>query len=163
LLTAGELNGCLKERVEKLADVFASALLLPSEHLLSALSARVEGKKISFESLVEIAREFDVSIDALLWRLVNLGRLDAAGVKKILNSVALRAIDRANFSLSESPPELPERFVRLCFLAYRQGKLGLMKLGEFLEKNVVDLATEVAEAGAEVPTGEQTEIAVVGC
>jgi XRE family transcriptional regulator, fatty acid utilization regulator len=163
LLTANELKDCGKEQTEKLANVFASGLLLPSEHLMAALSARMDSGKVSFESLIEIAREFDVSIDALLWRLVNLGRLESNKAKELLGSNMLRAIDKASFPTWEKPERLPERYVRLCFLAYRQGKIGLAKLAEFLETSILDLAEQVREAGAELATGEQAEIAVAGC
>ena len=163
LLTANELKECGKEQIEKLANVFASALLLPSEHLTAAVSAKVESGKLSFESLIEIAREFDVSVDALLWRLVNLGRLESGTVKEVLASSTLRAIDKASFPLWERPERLPERYVRLCLLAYRQGKIGLAKLAELLESSILDLADQVQDTGAELATGEQAEIAVAGC
>jgi hypothetical protein len=104
-----------------------------------------------------------VSIDALLWRLVDLGRLPEERVREALSSNGLRAIDKASFPRWESPPTLPERFVRLCYLAYRQGKIGLAKLAEFLETSLVDLAEEIGEERAEISDGEQTNIAVAGC
>jgi XRE family transcriptional regulator, fatty acid utilization regulator len=163
LLTQDQLNDCEKEHVEKLANVFASALLLPSEHLLGTIDTRLEDSKISYENLVETAREFGVSIDALLWRLVNIGRLESDAVKEALASSNLRAIDKASFPRWNRQPSIPERYVRLCFLAYRQGKLGLAKLAEFLETSIVDLAEQVQETEAGLATGEQTEIAVAGC
>ncbi len=160
LLVKDQLASCEKAQVEMLADVFASALLLPSEHVLSVFGERLDAGKISFERLVEVAREFGVSIDALLWRLVNLGRLETDAVKKALANKTLRAIDRASFPTWNTASRLPERYVRLCFLAYRQGKIGLAKLAEFLETNIIDLAQYVQETGAELADGEQTEIAV---
>jgi Zn-dependent peptidase ImmA (M78 family)/transcriptional regulator with XRE-family HTH domain len=163
LLTANELKECDKEQIEKLANVFASALLLPSEHLTAAVSAQVDSGKLSFESLVEIAREFDVSVDALLWRLVNLGRLESNSVKEVLANSTLKAIDKASVPVWGKPERLPERYVRLCLGAYRQGKIGLAKLAEFLETSILDLADQVQDTGAELATGEQAEIAVAGC
>jgi Zn-dependent peptidase ImmA (M78 family)/transcriptional regulator with XRE-family HTH domain len=163
LLTANQLDSCNKEQAEKLANVFASALLIPSEHVLATVEARQEGTKISYDDLVEIAREFDVSIDALVWRLVNLRRLDQDTAREALASAMLRALDKASFPKWETVPRLPDRFVRLCFLAYRQGKIGLAKLAEFLETNIVDLAEQVQETGVGLATGEKTEIAVTGC
>jgi Zn-dependent peptidase ImmA (M78 family)/transcriptional regulator with XRE-family HTH domain len=162
LLTTNELSSCGKEQVEKFANVFASALLLPSEHLLGAIDARLEGDKVSYENLVEIAREFGVSIDALLWRLVNLRRLKHETVREVLASDTLRAIDKTSFPKWNSESRVPERYVRLCFLAYRKGKIGLAKLAEFLDTSIVDLAEQVQETGAELADGEQAEIAVAG-
>lgn len=163
LLTTNQLDSCGKEQIEKLANVFAAALLLPSDHLFTTIEARVQGGKISYENLVQTAREFDVSIEALLWRLVNLHRIDHVAVRATLASEVLRAIDRASFPAWGTERQLPERFVRLCFLAYREGKIGLAKLAEFLDASIVDLAEQVQEPGAELATGEQAEIAVAGC
>ena len=162
LLTKNELGTCGKEENEKYANVFASALLLPSEHVLSDLDARLDDGKISYDNLVEIAREFGVSTEALLWRLVNLRRLERESVRRALESNNLRAIDKATFPTWDREPRVPERYVRLCFLAYRQGKIGLAKLAEFLDTNIVDLAEQVQETGAELAAGEQAEITVAG-
>jgi XRE family transcriptional regulator, fatty acid utilization regulator len=163
LLTRDQLSACGKEQIEKLSNVFASALLLPSEHLLSAIDVRLGGGKVSYENLVEIAREFEVSIDALLWRLVNIGRLEAAAVKEALASNSLRAIDKASFPRWEQRSPIPEPYLRLYFLAYHQSKIGLAKLAELLETNIVALADQIHETGVELAPGEQTEIAVAGC
>lgn len=159
LLTVGQLEGCTPDLIEKLANSFASALLLPSEHLLAAIENRLSDQKVSYENLVEIAREFSVSIDALLWRLVSLRRLDQNTVKEALAGGPLRRIDKASFPKWDTAPRLPERFTRLCFLAYRQGKIGLAKMAEFLETNIVELAEQVQETGLEIADGEETEIA----
>src|SRR5256884_9797176 len=55
----------LKDRFEKLANSFASCLLLPAECVLSAFAERLNERKISYADLVEIAREFDVSTEEI--------------------------------------------------------------------------------------------------
>jgi len=150
------------DQCEKLADAFASSLLLPTETLLEMVSARLENGCIAIEKLVEIARDFDVSTEALLWRLVNLGRLEKEAVSGALQSDSFRSVDRA-MRTWDVAPMLPERYVRLCFLAYRKGKLGLAKLAEFLEKSLVDLASEIGEIGTDLPDSADTELAVTGC
>src|SRR2546429_6426779 len=52
-------------RFEKLANSFASCLLLPAECVLSAFAERLNERKISYADLVEIAREFDVSTEEI--------------------------------------------------------------------------------------------------
>jgi len=62
------------------------------------------------------------------------------------------------------PESLPERYVHLCFTAYRAGKIGQAKLAEFLEKSLVDLTEEMKLQKDEDVTGDdQDQIAVVGC
>lgn len=150
---------------EKLADVFASALLLPAEPVFDALSARSEGGKISFSSLVEIACEFEVSIDALVWRLVNLGRLAKADVEGELGPDSqLRRLDRVSRPTTPPPSVgLPERFQRLCFMAYRKGKIGRAKLAEFLETNLVDISEQLDQEDADYVNGAEAKFAVAGC
>jgi XRE family transcriptional regulator, fatty acid utilization regulator len=150
---------------EKLADVFASALLLPAEPVIDAIAARIQDGKISFESLVEIAREIEVSIDALLWRLVNLGRLSKEDVERALSPDSkLRQLDRVSRPKSPHPAVgLPERYIRLCYLAYRKGRIGRSKLAELLETNLIDLSERLDEEEADNINGAETEIAVAGC
>ena len=57
------------EQEEKLATTFASSLLMPSVPFQSAINSRARAGKVSFESLFDIAREFDVSIESVLWRM----------------------------------------------------------------------------------------------
>ena len=150
---------------EKLADVFASALLLPAEPLFDALAARIQDGKITFERLVEIACEFEVSIDALLWRLVNLDRLTKSDVERALSPDSqLRRLDRISRPVSARPPTgFPDRYIRLCHLAYRKGRIGRSKLAELLETNLIDLSERLDKQEADNVNGAETEIAVAGC
>ena len=150
-------------RQEKLADSFASALLLPAEPLLSILRSRMTDGKLSFETLGEIAREFEVSMDALLWRTVNLGVIKKEAVEKAFKNPNLKALDKLN-RVWTKPDSLPERYVRLCYTAYRTGKIGRAKLAEFLETSLVDLMAEMnAQEEEEVTNDGENQIAVVGC
>jgi Zn-dependent peptidase ImmA (M78 family)/transcriptional regulator with XRE-family HTH domain len=150
-------------RQEKLADSFAAALLLPAEPVLSILRSRMTEGKLSFETLVEIAREFEVSIDALLWRTVNLGFTKKEAVEEALQNQKLKALDKIN-RVWTKPDLLPERYVRLCHTAYRMGKIGRAKLAEFLETSLVDLTAEMnAQEEEEVTNDGETQLAVVGC
>lgn len=150
---------------QKIAEVFASALLLPEESLMSAVRTRLDGKKIPLENLVEIASEFDVSIDALLWRLVNLGRLKKLDVQRRLEPHSrLRALDRFSRNPRSATPKpgLPERYVRLCYTAYIKERIGRSKLAEFLEMPLIDLVQHL-DNDVEGLTGAKGEIAVAGC
>jgi Zn-dependent peptidase ImmA (M78 family)/transcriptional regulator with XRE-family HTH domain len=150
-------------RQEKLADSFASALLLPAEPLLSILRSRMTEGKLSFETLGEIAREFEVSMDALLWRTVNLQVIKKESVEEALKNPNLKALDKLN-RVWTRPDPLPERYVRLCHTAFRTGKIGRAKLAEFLETSLVDLVAEMgAQEEEEVSNDGENQIAVVGC
>lgn len=149
---------------EKLADVFASALLLPVEPLIDAISARTKGGRITLNSLVEIACEFQVSIDALVWRLVNLGHLEKTDATTALSAGSqLRQLDRINRPVTPQPAiGLPERYMRLCYLSYRKGRIGRSKLAEFLETSLFDLSEQLDQE-ADYVNGDEIEIAIAGC
>lgn len=149
-----------KERVEQLANVFASQLLLPAELVHEFLAQRTKQGKISYSDLIEAAREFEVSTEALLWRLVNLRKVSREAVQEVLSDEGFRALDRASFPVTEAPPLLPERYVRLCFLAYRKGKLGLAKLADFLETSLVDLAEDISHIEVSAEELEKAQLPV---
>lgn len=121
------------ENEEKLADKFASALLLPEEALRSAVTRRLtDTNKLTTAALFEIARDFDVSIDALLWRLHDLyGSKDRDYTKQRLH--ALRAVaalyeERAH----DDPPARPERFRALAVTTLRAGEMSIGRFAEYL-------------------------------
>jgi Zn-dependent peptidase ImmA (M78 family) len=149
--------------IERYANAFASALLLPAKPLLLSCDSKSSGGKLSFESIVSIAVEFGVSTDALLWRLVNLRRIRRESVESAISSRVLKAIERSSQPQSSyQTSALPDRYVRLAYQAFRLGKIGLAKLAEFLEQGMFELAAQ-QDLQPEMEHGEQAEIAVVGC
>ena len=140
------------EEIEKLANVFASRLLLPADPLLSEFGARLHDSKIKYLDIVELAREFDVSSSALVWRLVSLGRLHPDDAELLLDNAIFRAIDRGTMAerWGDTPHSLPDRFVRLAHLAYQKRRISRAKLAEFLETSLSELdpGLEIEGAGA---------------
>ncbi|MGD0897356.1 MAG: XRE family transcriptional regulator [Thermoguttaceae bacterium] len=64
------------EKEESLAGCFASVLLMPQDAILSAVNTAKAGRaKLGFDDLFEVARQFDVSIEALLWRMKSIYRI----------------------------------------------------------------------------------------
>lgn len=134
----------LKDRFERLANSFASCLLLPAECVLSAFAERLNERKISYADLVEIAREFDVSTEALLWRLVNLRQIDSENVRKVLADPAFRDVDRSTMPDKWwKPKDLSDRYVRLCFLCFQKGQLSRAKLAELIGVSLAELRGKV--------------------
>lgn len=135
-----------RELVEKCANAFAASLLLPSGEVAEVFDKNVEDGKISYRSLVEIAREFDVSTEALLYRLISLHRIPRETVQDLLSDERFRALDRKSMAPNWwQPPELPERFVRMAFFAYKQGDLSRARLAEFLETDLLRLRDRLEE------------------
>jgi len=118
---------------EKLANMFASRLLLPTDSTKRKIEAAAsQDGGVSFEALDEIAREFGVSLKALLWRMVYLYNNIAAQdiekyVEQVKNLTALRPRRR-----SDEPDELPERYCTLAIRALREGKLSVMQFRKYM-------------------------------
>lgn len=144
------------ERVEKLADKFASHLLLPADELLAQYDSRRESRELDHADLVELAREFDVSTAALLWRLVTLSRMSADDVRSLLADEDFRRKDRRSMYGRwpvPTPETLPPRYKRLAVMAYEKGKIGRARLAEYLEVKIgelrlLDLDTDAAPEAA---------------
>lgn len=135
----------LKEKFEKLANYFASCLLLPAGCVLSAFEERLtDEKKISYPDLIDIAREFDVSTEALLWRLVNLRQINAEDVRTVLDDSGFRELDRSKMPERWwTPADLSDRYVRLCFLCFYKGQVSIAKLAELIGISLAELREKV--------------------
>ncbi len=151
----------LAEKVERLADEFAANLLLPADVLEVEIKARIRDGKVSYGDLVELARDFDVSTEALLWRMVHCRRLTADQVRAVLNDPRFRSTDRSTMPANwRQPAPLPERFVRLAFLAYKRARLSRARLAQLLETSLLDLCATLLKYGFEDTDDYQVETAV---
>ena len=137
-----------RKRLEDCANVFASSLLLPEEPLRNLREKKTHEGTLSYGALVEIAREFEVSTEALVWRLVSLREMNRGSAEKVLQDDQFRGLDRLSMRAHWShPPASPQRFARLAFFAQTEGKLSRARLAEFLDTNLVDLPGVLEEYG----------------
>jgi Zn-dependent peptidase ImmA (M78 family)/DNA-binding XRE family transcriptional regulator len=130
-------NKALWERIEKIANSFASCLLLPAEAVSAETQERAKENQIEYGDLIEVARKFDVSTEALLYRIMSLRLINRETVDSILGDTQFRSMDKTTMSASWwNPPELPERFVRLAFVAYQKSRLSRARLAQMLESTL---------------------------
>ncbi len=149
----------LEKRMESLANAFSSSLLLPAELVIPEFDKRVFKRKMSYADLIGLAREFDVSTEALLWRLYTLRRLEKDTVEGLLDNDQFRELDRASMrGRWRDPSPLPERFVRLAFLAYQKGRLSRSRLAQYLETSLPGLSTRLMEYGLDDTADYSTAI-----
>lgn len=137
------------DHVEKLANAFASHLLLPADEASSQFEVRFPAGEIGYPDLVEMAREFEVSTEALVWRLKWLGKLSEGRAEEILADPDFRRADRRTMHRHWVPaPEgpLPARYWRLALGAYVRGEVSLAKTARMLEVSVSE-AGELLLAG----------------
>jgi len=138
-----------KNRIEQLADVFASAFLLPEDELRSEFKKRVEKNSISYLNLIEIAREFGVSIEALLWRLVNLNLIKKDTVKGELEKRSIKDFDKKfrHTDWGEEKPYLSSRYISLAIKAFQMGKISKAKFAEYVGKKFSEATSFLKKYG----------------
>ena len=115
---------------EKLANAFASALLMPEELLKDKIRQYSNDKgQISFNKLDDIAREFGVSLEALLIRLHYIyDKKDESETKKYIEIAKRYKKPR----VSRTPDKLPERYCALAERALTEGRLSLLQFAKFM-------------------------------
>ena len=132
------------QRVEKLAENFAAAFLLPREALDEALPV---GKPADWTIIqwVETSRRCGVSVPALAWRLVNLGKLQRQHAEKIIADPARAGAGAQGAARDERP--LPDRYVTLAFKAFLEGEVSVGRVAELLETSVGMLRKTLRDYG----------------
>lgn len=136
------------DQLEKFANSFASHLLLPADEVSEQYRARCRDGTVSDADLVELAREFDVSTQALVFRLAFLRLLRQEDADATLARPGFQRLDRRTMPERWVTPEvgLPDRYVRLAYLAHAKGRISLSRLAEFLEVSVSELVTQDLES-----------------
>ena len=129
------------DQVEKLANAFAAALLLPGDDLRAEFQSRYEERDASNWELLCVARAYGVSTEALLWRLQRLDLMTEEAVCAKLDDPESHRTSRASMvgRWFKPPPDLPERFVRLVLRAYGTGDLSRSVVAKYLEKDPGEL------------------------
>ncbi|MFA7372478.1 MAG: XRE family transcriptional regulator [bacterium] len=140
---------------EKLADCFASNLLMPREAVEGVVSRRRHDGRLVYEDIFDIAREFDVSVDALMWRLHDIYRRKGdenrtrAEIKK-LKSLSPMVEERARENTKA--PERPERYRALAIKALRRGEISTGRFAEYLG---ISRCQAMEYVGQEYTAGEE--------
>lgn len=137
-----------KNRVEQLANNFASALLMPA--------AVLDGMRVDWDGipqgklpgyLNDAAAALQVTATALKWRLVALGRLKHAAAKAVPDKL-LRNNGRRG--ASQAMPLLYSRaFVEVIALAIDAGRISARRAAGLLEFTLEELAELCADHGVQ--------------
>jgi hypothetical protein len=143
-------NGTTKTRPEKYADIFASSLLLPEAHLLDALKETATDNEVRPIDIIELAKHFGVSTEAILWRLVNLKILKKTQAQKALDNPDFRDLDRnrrRRLFKSDRPSKFPSRFIFLACRCLMEGKISRGTFAEYLEIDRAEIDEYLEDAG----------------
>ena len=134
-------------RMEKCAQSFAAALLIPADGVNAALEQRARQRAgerpvrpadhLEPSDYAFIAHGlFRVSTDALLWRLVTLNHLSRDEREAVVGHPELSAWGMPAMARRGV---FPDRFWELIRLAHQRGEAGLGKLAEFAEMSPTQL------------------------
>jgi transcriptional regulator with XRE-family HTH domain/Zn-dependent peptidase ImmA (M78 family) len=122
---------CDQDRDEKLATCFARHLLMPREAVKLAIGDIEQKRALSHDDLFDLARQFDVSMEAVLWHIAFLYNRSEEQTRDNL------ACCKALFNVWEDrepyrPSVRPARFEALAVKALRSGELSLGRFAEYM-------------------------------
>lgn len=124
---------------EKLAQCFASHLLMPNDIVREAIDGLTRDGSISFGELADVARQFDVSTEALLWKMHWLydrdegrTRADVARAKELQRSGPKRKGD-------SKAQIYPARYRALALKALGRGEISLGVTARYLDVSRQDV------------------------
>jgi Zn-dependent peptidase ImmA (M78 family)/DNA-binding XRE family transcriptional regulator len=143
---------CGGNRVEQLANNFASALLMPTR-LLEPFNhwAKLSGGGL-IAQLRHVADAFQVTASALKWRLVALGKLSLAAAKA-LSDAALRhnGVEKAERDEKDAPALFSRMFMDVVSRALEEGRVSMRRAADILDLTVDDLASLFEAYGLKSP------------
>lgn len=139
----------LWKKNEQLANAFAAALLMPREQTNRRVKDCVgASKKLKLSDILALARDFQVSVKALLWRLAGLSVISRDSVRQLDDDSEFNDIvKKANTDRSCEDHYRSWRFVRMAYRAHCDGKLSKAKLAQFLDVPLIDVYDELAKFG----------------
>ena len=133
-------------RVERLAENFAAALLMPEEILRSHWESEAPSADIH-DRINKVAVELKVSSRACKWRLHNLGLLSARELERIEDSWLSRDTARCG---DPRPPRFSSSFLERVAVALNGGRLSVKRAASLLGLSVEELAGLLGTHGHEM-------------
>jgi len=121
------------EQEEQFANGFASSLLIPEAPLREAVASAVKsGGSLKHIEIFDIARQFDVSFEALLWRMHKVFNRKREDTDRDIE-VCRTFRESVDVREDTAPPNLPTRYRALAIRAIRDGELSVGRAAEYLE------------------------------
>lgn len=136
-------------RVEQLANSFASAVLMPESSIKRFGDwSHLDGERLT-RKLIETADELHVTATALKWRLVSMKLLSRSRAQEIPGD-ALRNNGHGTVAGATSPL-FSKRFVEVMGISLQQGRVSARRLAKVLDLTVDDLLALFPAHGLEPP------------
>lgn len=134
--SAAETSTTASDWEDNLAQCFAANLLMPADALKKAIDQHKRGNNLSPDSLFDLARLFDVSIQALIWRIhivYNWGTESSDKTNILISTVEKYGLQIEEKREDSKPPEWPDRYFALAYQALNEGKISTGKFAEYVE------------------------------
>lgn len=127
-----DTSSSASEQEEKWATCFARNLLMPVDAVRKAVASKTRQDKLSLDGIFDMAREFDVSTEAMLWQLYWTRIVpDRDNTKRLIGTVQKMAPALEERHDME-PSKLPERYEKLALRALRHGRISIGRFAEYL-------------------------------
>lgn len=127
---------------EKAAHRFASAFLMPADHLTQQVGKHRNGFGVA--ELMSTKLIYRTAATALLIRFRDLGIISPAHCTAIFQTTARHWRKREPHPLNpDLPIEQPQRFRRLCYRALAEKLISLSKAADLLQERVAKIAQEM--------------------
>ena len=137
-------------RVEQLANYFASAILLP-EQVVKKFGMWPEANEAELiAKIIQVAEQLRVSPSDLMWRLVTLGELKKATASKLSCKLVQKNKDQTNVE-DILPPLYSKPFVEILGPAIDAGLLSARRASKLLEMQIEELVNLFHSHGLESP------------
>ncbi|KDM68395.1 helix-turn-helix domain-containing protein [Acidiphilium sp. JA12-A1] len=132
---------------EKSAHRFASAMLMPADHLKAQVGQHRHG--FGYSELIETKHLYGVAATALLMRFRDLEIISSEHLSTIFQTTARHwrkhepeALDKRHHD-GRIMTETPRRFRRLCYRALAEQMISLSKASELLQEPAATIAQEM--------------------
>lgn len=151
-----ETSACASKEEEKLATCFARNLLMPADAIRVAVHEKVTDGKITYGALFDVARQFDVSTEALIRHMSFISLLPGTeeNTKRMIDQAKALApiFEERNDTI---PSIRPERYRALAIKALRHGAISTGRFAEYL-----DISRQEAMRYVEQEVTEDEEVPV---
>ncbi|MDZ7814751.1 MAG: XRE family transcriptional regulator [Planctomycetota bacterium] len=141
-------------KLEKLANHFAGCLLVPRKQLVFSVQNRKQNDEFTYPSIIYLAQEFDVSVEALMIRVREVFMLSKKKYEDLLNWAKDNrgAYDSKRMQTLKDEYDRPQRFTKLAFLALDMGRISTGKFAKYMGMSRYKAAKKADERPGDVAT-----------
>lgn len=133
-----EVDERLHKHNERLANAFAAGLLIPKEKLQQELIRICPKDTVDMPEVIALAEQFQVSLEAMLYRLHNSKLLTESKLKEMKERIPTLTLPKA--TRQAIAHMLKSKFVRLVYLAYEHTKITRAKAARLLNTDLSELS-----------------------